>query len=423
MTRKLATITTIASISPIPGADRIVAVTMTTNNWTCVAGRDEFKVGDKAVYFEIDSFLPKEERYKFLEGRANKTMNGIDGYRLKTMRLKGQLSQGLVMPIDKFGYTPTTNAQFDNSIADGTDVTELLGIQVYEPPKDYSQGEAKGPFPYFISKTDQERIQNIRGFDMFKLFDHTFEVTEKLDGSSITMYYNRIDVSVKSGDYSENSFGVCSRNEELKRPEEGKVSTPWRMADKYHIEYRLTRYCKENNRLLALQGEMCGPKVQGNPLGLRDVEFFVFDIYDIAKGRYVQAQERYEILEKLNSIIPDPNTYPFPSFNLIQHVPIIWKEEKIYPDLLTLERALQSVQELAIEKSKEPEYQGVLMDDTIWPAFLDNIVRQIARDLLFTAEGKTYTNSRDREGLVYKSTLDSMISFKVINDVHLLKED
>ncbi|MDR2440776.1 MAG: RNA ligase (ATP), partial [Planctomycetaceae bacterium] len=94
MRRQLATIQRVKALRPIPGADSIETCLMEGNAWEVVVRKGEFNVDDYCIYFEIDSFLPKEERYSFLAGRSDKIMNGEQGYRLRTIKLRGQISQG-----------------------------------------------------------------------------------------------------------------------------------------------------------------------------------------------------------------------------------------------------------------------------------------------------------------------------------------
>jgi RNA ligase (TIGR02306 family) len=186
MSRKLATITKIRKTSPIEGADFIEAATMTTNGWVCVVKKGEFMPDDFGVYFEIDSFLPKEERYDFLDGKSNKTMNGVEGYRLNTVKLRKQISQGLLLPLQQFPEIVKPH--------EGDDVTELLKIELYETPEIHAavgtQGCTAGKFPHFVRKTDQERIQSIEENRLQDFLCEDFEITEKLDGTSAT--YNWI---------------------------------------------------------------------------------------------------------------------------------------------------------------------------------------------------------------------------------------
>lgn len=263
--RKLVTIRTIQEVVPIEGADAIEVVKI--DGWQCVAKKGEFSATDQCLYYEVDSFLPATEpRYDFLAGRGVQTNgDGSKGYRLRTIRLRGQLSQGLALPLKDFPFLDV------DAVNDETDLAELLGVTKYEPalPAQLS-GQAKGTFPAFIQKTDQERIQNIP----WMLQDPgEWEVTQKLDGSSCTIFYN------------DGEFGVCSRNLELKETEGNSF---WNIANKYRLKEKLEALGMN----IALQGELCGPGIQQNPHGLQQADFFLFDIFLIDKQEYASPSER-----------------------------------------------------------------------------------------------------------------------------------
>ena len=173
--RKLATIQTIKDIQPIPDADAIeVAKVM---GWEVVIKKNEYKVGDKVVYFEIDSYLPREPRYEFLEKSCLRNMPVLgEGLRLKTIKLRGQISQGLLMPLSAY---PEHNL---SKLEVGTDVTELLGVRLYEVID--SNGQTVSKFHPVISKTDEIRAQSDeRYIDLLQ--GHPYYITEKIDGSSL----------------------------------------------------------------------------------------------------------------------------------------------------------------------------------------------------------------------------------------------
>ncbi len=215
MERKLATIRKITNITPIEGADKIELVTV--GGWKVVAAKDvNHKIGDLVVYCEIDSFLPIKEEFEFLRKSSYKKLSdGTEGFRLKTIKLRGQVSQGLILPIKELSIFQFASS---SNLSEGDDVTDILGITKYEPPIPAElAGKVKGGFPHFIPKTDEERVQNLsKEYDEWKLQSkHKFYVTEKLDGSSATYY-------IKDG-----VFGVCSRNLELLETE---GNTFWKVA-------------------------------------------------------------------------------------------------------------------------------------------------------------------------------------------------
>ena len=264
MERKLATIKKITDINPIEGADKIELVTV--GGWKVVVAKDVgHKVGDLVVYCEIDSFLPIREEFEFLRKSSYKKMSdGTEGFRLKTIRLRGQISQGLILPIVVLN-PPDTNIYI--TPFEGLDVTEMLEIVKYEPPIPAElAGKVKGLFPSFIRKTDEERIQNLTSeYEEFK--KQKFYVTEKLDGSSATFYY-------KDG-----VFGVCSRNLELLETE---GNTFWKVARELNLENKM----KDFGVNISVQGELIGEGIQGNPYKIKGQTVRFFNLFDIDLQEY-----------------------------------------------------------------------------------------------------------------------------------------
>ena len=253
MERKLASIRKITDIQPIPDADSIEVVVV--DGWKVVTKKGEFKIDDLCVYCEIDSLLPILSQYEFLRKSSYKKMpDGSEGFRLKTIKLRGQVSQGLVLPLS---VLPS-----GRSLYVGMDVTEVLSITKYEPPIPASlSGQVKGLFPSFLQKTDEERVQNLADVYPFNK-SLRFYVTEKLDGSSATFYF-------KDG-----VFGVCSRNLELKETPD---NTFWKVARQLKIEELL----KEFGQNLCLQGELIGEGIQGNPYKIKGHTVKFFNAFDI----------------------------------------------------------------------------------------------------------------------------------------------
>jgi RNA ligase (TIGR02306 family) len=274
--RKMATIRKIDNIHPIDGADAIECAVI--GGWTVVVKKGEFAVGSLAVYCEIDSWIPTEIAPFLSKGKEPREFNGVKGERLKTIRLRGQLSQGLLLPcyilLDKIG-----------EIYEGIDVAEALGIQKWEAPIPAQlAGQVRGNFPSLIPKTDQERVQNlVKEIQAAAESGLEFEVTEKLEGSSMTCYL--ID----------GEFGVCSRNLDLKRDEN---NTFWAVAIAKQIEDKMRNAF--GNRDIAIQGELIGPGVQGNIFKLTTHEFRVFDIYDIVAGNYFMPVHRQIMVDTMN---------------------------------------------------------------------------------------------------------------------------
>lgn len=259
MERKLASVRVISDIQPIEGADMIELAIV--DGWKVVVAKNVgHKVNDLVVYCEIDSFLPIKEEFEFLrKGSYKKMVDGTEGFRLRTIKLRGQVSQGLILPIHVLPLL--------EMVSEGQDVTEMLGIVKYEPPIPAElAGKVKGLFPSFLRKTDEERIQNLSGeIETWK--DKTFYVTEKLDGSSATFYY-------KDGE-----FGVCSRNLELLETED---NTFWKFARQTDLENKM----KEFSLNISLQGELIGEGIQGNPYKMKGQTVKFFNLFGIDSQEY-----------------------------------------------------------------------------------------------------------------------------------------
>ncbi len=324
--RKLATIRSINNIQPIDGADKIECAII--DGWNIVVAKDSFKAGEKVVYCEIDSWIPTELAPFLSKGKEPKIYEGISGERLKTVKIKGQISQGLILRLPD---------ELKNGDL-GTDISEKLKIIKYDIPDKITHNMVKkGNFPSFITKTNQDRVQNI-----FNKLTPKWEITEKLDGSSMTVYYIFGEV------------GVCSHNSELSEDDDNAF---WKAAKKDKLIEKL-RNLEKN---IALQGELVGEKIQNNRYKLKGQMFYLFDIFDIDRNRYLNPWERWAIAENLE----------------IRHVPVIEK--------------------------------AVVMQDNL-------------EDILKNAERKSILcNTSEQEGFVYKS-IDGKTSFKVISNKYLLGE-
>lgn len=253
MERKLASVRRITDVRPIEGANAIECAMV--GGWPVVIRKDEFKADDIALYLEIDSWCPHELAPFLSKGKEPREFNGVKGERLRTVKLRGQVSQGLLLPIPESLH----------GLEDGADVTEVLGIQKWEKPIPAClAGQMRGNFPSFIRKTDQERVQNLDGMIDW---DAEYEISIKLDGSSMTMWFMGVD------------FGVCSRNVDLLMTQEGNTFVD--VAKRILADDRMT--LADN---IAIQGELMGPNIQGNREGLSCHEFYVFDVWDIGRQAY-----------------------------------------------------------------------------------------------------------------------------------------
>ncbi len=288
--RKMASIRKINAINPIENADAIECATV--GGWKVVVKKGEFKIGDLAVYCEIDSWIPNQVAPFLTKGAEPREYNGVKGERLRTMKLRGQISQGLLLSVVQTGDQYCMVKSVDGCYVEaqeGEDVSEALGIQKWEMeiPTQLA-GLVKGDFPTIIPKTDQERVQNIV-IEIAEAQGKFFEVTEKLEGSSMTCYWLNEE------------FGVCTRNLDLKRDEKNSL---WLTAIREGIEDKIKILGKKN---IALQGELVGPGVQGNIYKLPKLEFFIFDIYDADEGRYLNPIERASLVKEMG----------------LRHVPIV----------------------------------------------------------------------------------------------------
>lgn len=196
--RKLATVRKIAEVGLIEGADKICAYRV--DGWWVVDSIDKYKVNDIVIYAEPDSWVPHSiAPFLTKPGQFPKAYNDVEGERLRTIKLRGQISQGLLLPLTVL--FSKMNAQEALQIKEGRDVSELLNITKWEPPREFRAANAKGSFPHFIPKTDCERVQNLsRQVQQWAEDEVVFQKSEKLDGSSMTLFY-------KDGE-----VGCCSRN-------------------------------------------------------------------------------------------------------------------------------------------------------------------------------------------------------------------
>ena len=340
--RNLVSIQIIEYLRPIEGADNILLARVL--GWELIVRKGEFQAGDCCVYYEVDSFLPiSDQRYEFLHKssyRNNEFMG--EGLRIKTMKLRGCISQGLALPVALFPELADCQV--------GEDVTERLGVIKWEIPEMTGAApKQKGSKPYGIPTTDETRVQS-RDSLRQQLLGLPYYISTKMDGSSCTIY------NVNS------NIGVCSRNYEL---HDDDTSVMWRVFHKNGLAQRMQQ--AEN---LVIQGEFCGPDIQKNPLGLKNYEFYVFNIFEYGEDGTLRLMGLDEMLETCEK-------------HQLNSVPI--------------------------------EERGACFDYTL-------------EQLLERARGK-YPNGRDKEGIVirplepvYCPLLNKSLSFKVINNDYLLKE-
>lgn len=279
--RKLASVRKISKLSPIAGADKIELAHI--DGWKCVTQKGNFKEGDLCVYFEIDAFLPIRPELEFLRKNCYKNHPDLgEGFRIRTIKLRGQISQGLALPIKDMSW-------IDLVAEEGTDLTEILGVQKYEIPIPVQMaGVIRGNFPSFIPKTDAERIQNVyREFESERKL--TWKGSFKYDGSSCTMYID-----------DEGEFHVCSRNLDLKEDDNNIF---WKTAKKYPYKNLLEFLNSSTGEKFAIQGELIGPGIQDNPHKKKENSIVLFDIYNVTKQEYVAVNKQKYIFKVFGDLV------------------------------------------------------------------------------------------------------------------------
>lgn len=387
MERKLASVQKILDVRPIDGADMIEVVDVL--GWSVVVSKkDAFKPGDLCVYFEIDAFLDATDtRYATFEERFI-NWNSKRGMRLKTIKLRKQVSQGLVLKLDQF--TEIKNPQ------EGDDVTDLLKIEKWESAVE-SSGNGMGgktagakPFPAFLRKSDQERIQNYIG--EIPKHSESFEISIKLDGSSMTVFYvpkfsNQFDFAWQDIETRllrgmsklgklwykvkktiglvkppASISGVCSRNIQLDIDHSNHFS---KFVRDNNILERLENY----GQAIAIQGELIGPSIQENYEKVDKLEFYVYDVFNIDTQDYLLPGTARAVVEFLG----------------LNYVPVLHEEAKLSD-----------------------------FGDITKP-------RELSDKILTFAEGPGMNQGVKREGIVLKSNLSSF-STKAISNSYLLKK-
>ena len=413
--RELAYVVIIDGIKPIEGYDRVEHAIV--GGWRVIVQKDQFKVGDPAIYFEIDSRVPSDrECFAFLEKRH---------YKVKTLKMCKTLSQGLLMHASDFGWIIENSAIDDHPVIiddegkshyatdESRFLTQKLGVtyaddednsrkapsvdkykkmemrhrKLFKNPvihwfmrykfgrkvmffffgkkKDKKDTAFPTQFPY-IKKTDQERCENM----VFVLQDKTPYIrTQKCDGSSGTFILAR----KKKFGRTKYEFFVCSRNVRMLKPEQecfyGEHNYYWEVAIKYDIENKLRDYLEKHSELeyVCWQGEVCAPKIQANAHQLKETHLYLFHMIDSIKGFY-DIREAKKIWEQYK----------------MEFVPI---EDELYilPD--------------DFEEFK-------LTADGVYDASV--------------CEGK---KNVPREGFVYYKSTDPNFSFKNVSRKYLLKQD
>ena len=365
MSRKLASVQKVKAIKPIEGADRIEIVQIL--NWDCVAQKGQYKIGDLVIYFEIDSLLPDIPAFEFLKGSS--WSQKLNKYKISTHKFRGQISQGLVIPIrqlteiyNQINKSAVSSIDYD----EGDDLTALLKIEKYEPPV------SNGPLgdlihhEWYVPKTDEERIQTCAENvlpEYIKSEQGDWYESVKLDGTSCT------------AGLFEDMFLIGGRNQWYKGPNMY-TETVKKYGD---LEEKCKKYLEETGKYVVFQGELCGPGIQSNRLGLKEKEWFVFNVFTSDTGK-MDSYTKCDLLQLLNLC---------EHFGL-QHVPLIPFEAKF--DFKSTTDIDETVNNLL-------KY----VDSIKYRTFFDDASpNQIAEGLVFRKNDMTY-------------------SFKVISNKFLLK--
>jgi RNA ligase (TIGR02306 family) len=271
MARSLVSVQRVKAVTTIANSDFLEKVQVM--GWQCVAKKGEFKAGDPGVYVVVDSFLPVDPRYEFLRSSSyRENDNNGKGFRIRTVKMRGELSQGLLLPLPLFPELA--------GFAEGDDATEKLGVKKwYIPEVAEAGGTIIGERPYGIPASDEIRLQSALEL-LDQLREKPYYITTKMDGTSGIVYY--IDGKI----------GCCSRNKEIKDEESALY---WSPVYRYGLKEKLAKYGKN----IVLTGEICGPGIQRNKLRLPEYEWYVFDVKDWDAGAYFPYDQAFEICASL----------------------------------------------------------------------------------------------------------------------------
>lgn len=382
MSRKLASVQVIKAIKPIEGADRIECVQVL--NWNCVAKKGDFKVGDKVIYFEIDSLLPDIPIFEFLKGSS--WSQKLNKYKISTHKFRNQMSQGLVIPIKDFpdiikqiavALDPTLVTNINKikitkpeELEEGIDLTEILSIEKYEPPvSDGTLGEIIS-HEWYVPKTDEERIQvcaeNVLPVYMNKNKNDWY-ATIKLDGTSCT------------AGLFDDAFLIGGRNQWYKDENMYTITVKKYKSNNGNLEEALKDYQKITGQYVVFQGELCGPGIQGNKLGLKEKEWYIFNAFISPTGGY-DSYEKLDVYQMVSLC---------DTFGL-KHVPIITGDDKFNFD------------------------SSKTIDETV------NDLLKYVDDIKYKKYFENATPNQIAEGVVFRLN-DTTNSFKVVSNKFLLK--
>eukprot|EP01062_Namystynia_karyoxenos_P035157 TRINITY_DN2578_c0_g1_i1.p1 TRINITY_DN2578_c0_g1~~TRINITY_DN2578_c0_g1_i1.p1 ORF type:complete len:471 (+),score=145.55 TRINITY_DN2578_c0_g1_i1:117-1415(+) len=329
--RKLASVVTIDAVKDHPMADRLSIITV--KGWQVVSNkeRDQFRPGDRAVYCEVDSIVPE----RILVGRAEHEILAKSKFRVKTARIRGCISQGVLFTLDILRHAGMGPEEW-GALPEGANLTAALGLTKYDPAPSPipACGQPRGSsFPKFVPKTEEERVQNIPKF-ISQWHGKRFYLAEKVDGSSFTCF-------LLDGD-----FGVCSRNQRV-----AGAGFHWTAAAEAGLERRLREAGLDG---VALQGELLGPPIQKNRYHFPKLALRFFSVYMIKEKRYLPVAEAEKLVQSLG----------------LEWVPIIDREFVLTPG-----HTVDTLLEMAEGKSKlraATEREGLVfrsVDEEYQPGF------------------------------------------------------
>lgn len=256
--RTLASIQKVWDIQPIPDADRLELARVM--GWQCVVNKSQFQKGDLGVYFEIDSFLPVRPEFEFLRNSSYKKTDIMgEGFKLRSMKFRGQISQGLILPLDTF---PELSDKTDIEV--GQDVSDLLGVKKWEiEERATTGGNVIGTLPYDVPHTDEIRVQSEP--DLIQAFAGLeYYISTKMDGSSHSLSIDK------------NGFHVTGHNYEYKDDDSSSFYTF--IKERGYREMMERFYKHQGLKTFTVQGEFCAPGIQKNPLRLTRPEWYVFTV-------------------------------------------------------------------------------------------------------------------------------------------------
>lgn len=269
--RKLCSIEEVLDIKKAENSDNLELAII--KGWQVVVKKDEFKIGEKIIYFEIDALIPRTKITEFL---FKDKKEDVQEARLKTIKLRGNLSQGLILSLNQIGeyYKEISGEVFDfNALEVGTDLTEQLKIRKYEPPVPEETGAKSSSRVWEIPKTDEERYQSNPAL-VEALKGKKYYASVKLDGTSTTIILN-------FNEDDEPEVNVCGRNTCYIESANNKY---WAVTMKYSMKEKILDYYNKTGKRLAFQGELIGPKIQGNKMGLTENDLYIFNVW-MADGK------------------------------------------------------------------------------------------------------------------------------------------